>query len=260
MPNWSDDTFTAGEIPSTAKWNKLWDNDEHFHDFLVDGIENFIVSGGVSPTSASLASTRTALVAYITGVKVSISATAKTYTASKETYVDLGADGVYDYTEITVGGTAPALAANHIRVEIVTTSGTAVTAVQSTGLDRLGNDVGPKLLRNRPWTAYTNTGTGAGTVNYIRIGKTVYAYGRSNNGGSVASGGVFAFQIVWLAGIFGTAPETTAIPAELTTNADQQIYEPAAATNLLTQLSLRNASAVTVTGKVAWHAFGKTVL
>jgi len=91
---------------------------------------DFVASGGVW-TADSAGSTKngsmTAVVAYIGGLRVTASAiTAKVFTASKDTYVDLGSDGVVDYNEVANNAASPALAASHLRLAVVTTDGTDI--------------------------------------------------------------------------------------------------------------------------------------
>jgi len=93
-----------------------------------------IVSGGTLAQSAGLVGTFSNIVFYLAGRRFSGSSIAnKTYTASKDTYVDItgGSDGsiTVTYTEVANNAASPALAANYIRVGIVTTSGAAITNV-----------------------------------------------------------------------------------------------------------------------------------
>lgn len=91
-----------------------------------------IASGGAVAQSAGLVGTFSNIIFYINGVKYTGSSIAnKTYTASKDTYVDItGASGgavTVLYTEVANNAASPALTTNYIRVAIVTTSGAAIT-------------------------------------------------------------------------------------------------------------------------------------
>lgn len=90
---------------------------------------DYVYSGGICPTSASLKSTITACVAYVEGHRVSVSATAKTFTASKDTYVDLDKDGAYQYSEVANNAAEPSIASDAIRMFKAITNGTGVTTV-----------------------------------------------------------------------------------------------------------------------------------
>ena len=97
----------------------------------VGDLLNDWVAAGLLPSDpgAVLAMTTPAGVAYILGKRVSKIATGKTYTASKDTYVDLSSLGAYTYSEVTNGGAAPAVAANSMRLFKVVTNGTEITGV-----------------------------------------------------------------------------------------------------------------------------------
>lgn len=99
----------------------------------------FIASGGVI-TADSVGVNRnasmTAMICYINGRRISIAAvTARTYTASKDTYVDCldngDGTGTLVYTEVVNNAASPALAANSIRVGIVVTGATTIAATGS---------------------------------------------------------------------------------------------------------------------------------
>lgn len=101
---------------------------------LMPTLANCIVSGGTIAQSAGLIGTFSNIVFYLGGRRYSGSSIAnKTYTASKDTYVDItgGSDGSVSvtYTEVANNAASPSLAANYLRVGIVTTSGAAITNV-----------------------------------------------------------------------------------------------------------------------------------
>lgn len=78
----------------------------------------------------------TAATIYINGRRIPIAAvTARTFTASKDTYVDvldnLDGTGTLVYTEVTNNAASPALAANSIRVAIIVTGATTIAAAGS---------------------------------------------------------------------------------------------------------------------------------
>lgn len=117
---------------------------------------DFVSSGLTIPTSANLISSVAAGIAYINGKRIAFSAVAKTFTASKDTYVDLKDDGTLVYVEVANGATSGmALTANAIRIAKVVTSGVAITKViqgagifpgagdqqEFAGLDPLGNPI-----------------------------------------------------------------------------------------------------------------------
>lgn len=98
---------------------------------------DFIYSGGVwtgDSYGASLNASMTAIVCYINGQRGTVSAvTARAFTASKDTYVDiLNNAGTFSlvYTEVANNAVSPALAANSIRLGIIV-SGANIAAAGS---------------------------------------------------------------------------------------------------------------------------------
>ena len=115
---------------------------ETLQDHAVSGLEWSIVSG--------LNGTMTTGVAYITDptplmVRISVpTISSRTFTASKDTYVDMSYDGTITYTEVTLTTAAPALAANNIRLAFVRTDGTDITIISQSGAyDNLENTIRP---------------------------------------------------------------------------------------------------------------------
>lgn len=104
-----------------------------------DGFYDYVASGGVwsgdsygSNRNASM----TAMVIYINGRRISISAvTARTFTASKDTYIDVldNADGTGTlvYTEVSNNAASPSLAANSVRIGIIVTGASTIAAAGS---------------------------------------------------------------------------------------------------------------------------------
>lgn len=102
-------------------------------------IFDHVVSGGVWSGDA-YASTRnasmTAMVCYINGLPITIAAvTARSFTASKDTYIDVLSNGdntgTLVYTEVTNNAASPALAANSIRIGIIVTGASNIASVAS---------------------------------------------------------------------------------------------------------------------------------
>lgn len=127
---------------------------------------NYVTSGGVVAQSAGLIGTFSNIVFYLNGQRYSGSSIAnKTYTASKDTYVDVtavsgGAVSV-TYTEVANGASAPALTANYVRIAKVVTNGSAITSVTQDGSnDLLGNMIYPRFGQKfaTAYKAYDTTG------------------------------------------------------------------------------------------------------
>lgn len=100
---------------------------------------NYVVSGGVwsgDAYASTRAASMTALVCYINGRRLTVSAvTARSFTASKDTYIDVldNADGTATlvYTEVTNNAASPALASNSMRLGIVVTGASNIAAATS---------------------------------------------------------------------------------------------------------------------------------
>jgi hypothetical protein len=102
-------------------------------------IFDHVASGGVWSGDA-YASTRnasmTTLVCYINGLPITIAAvTARSFTASKDTYIDVLSNGdntgTLVYTEVTNNAASPALASNSIRIGIIVTGASNIASVAS---------------------------------------------------------------------------------------------------------------------------------
>lgn len=111
-----------------------------------EATSDFIVTGtGTVAQSAGLVGTFSNITYYMSGVRYTASSIAnKTYTASKDTYVDINTSGTVTYVEVANGATAGmTLTASSIRVAKVITNGSAITSVVQLGTDPLGNLIFP---------------------------------------------------------------------------------------------------------------------
>ena len=123
---------TVEIISDGSNWLKIADLDNYL--LTPDVFSDFVVSGllGTDP-GASLAMTIPGGTAYVMGrriVKSSADADlTKTYTASKDTYVDISNAGAITYSEVANGAAAPAVAVNSIRTQKVVTNATEITSV-----------------------------------------------------------------------------------------------------------------------------------
>jgi len=113
-------TIVCSKLDANSCPENRWN--ESFNDYVFTGL--------TTPTSATLASTTASGTAYVNGVRVVKDATAKTYTASKHTYVDVSSTGTFTYSEVAINATEPSVAANSIRLSRVSTDSTKVLAVR----------------------------------------------------------------------------------------------------------------------------------
>ena len=100
-----------------------------------ENIGEYVYTGLLPPTATGLASTTTAGTAYVendgddTLHRVVKAATAKTYTASKDTYVYLDFTGTYSYEEVANNAAQPTTPDNSILLAKVVTDATDVSSV-----------------------------------------------------------------------------------------------------------------------------------
>lgn len=93
-------------------------------------ISDHVASGLVVTDDTGLTADISAGVAYINGIRLNVAADLNhAFTASKDTYVDLGDNGVLDFNEVSNGATAPTLEANHLRLARVITNATDTTSI-----------------------------------------------------------------------------------------------------------------------------------
>lgn len=99
--------------------------------FLDQSTPDQILTGIVGNKSANLTHTISAGTAFVNGFPIDVAAAAHTYNASKDTYVDLKADGTFDFSnEVANNAAEPPVTANSLRILRVITSGSAIAFVQ----------------------------------------------------------------------------------------------------------------------------------
>lgn len=113
-------SITHVALDSNADPVNRWD--EAFNDFVYTGL--------LPTTATGLTGTIPAGTAYVSGMRVVKADTSHTFTATKDTYIDLSKNGVFTYSEVAVSGAAPTTAANSIRLCKVRTNATDITAVE----------------------------------------------------------------------------------------------------------------------------------
>lgn len=104
-----------------------------------EDVFDHVISGGVwsgDSYAVNRNASMTAIVVLINGRRIAISAVvARTFTASKDTYIDvldnLDGTGTLVYTEVANNAASPALASNSIRIGIIVTGATTIAAVGS---------------------------------------------------------------------------------------------------------------------------------
>ncbi len=95
----------------------------------IDAFDEVTISGMTAPTSVDLIHIIAAGIAFINNKRVVTSDTSHTYTASKDTYVDVDDAGTFTFIEVANGADAPALTTNSIRIMKVVTDVDNITGV-----------------------------------------------------------------------------------------------------------------------------------
>lgn len=98
-------------------------------------LRDYVASGGVwsgDSYGSTRAASMTAAVVYIAGRRVSVTAvTARTFTASKDTYMDVDNTGTITYTEVANNAASPALSAGNLRLGVIITAAGSIANVGS---------------------------------------------------------------------------------------------------------------------------------
>ena len=113
-------TITSSKLDDNSNPTKRWD--EAFNDWVFTGI--------VPATSASLTSDISAGTAYIAGYRVVKDTYSKTYGANTWTYVDLSSNGTYTFTETGIGTGEPAVSTGAMRIGRVSSDSTTINHVR----------------------------------------------------------------------------------------------------------------------------------
>lgn len=109
---------------------------------------SFVYSGGVPADDTDLTSDISAIVVYINGYRITKGATALTYTANRDNYVDISQSGSYTVSPVTIGAAAPSVAANSARLAKVVTNGTEILTITDLARRSLSGLVVPTNFRD----------------------------------------------------------------------------------------------------------------
>ena len=156
--------------------------------------QNTVVESGCVPADdTDLTSDISACVVYVSGYRVSKAATANTYTASRDCYVDLSQSGVYTTTCVTNGATAPSVAANSSRLAKVVTDGTEITTITSLYTTRVPGLIIPANYRTGLAVSKDSTTTltvfpGSAEINNSMVTKTTTTTLTISTAGDYAGG------------------------------------------------------------------------
>lgn len=156
--------------------------------------QNTVVESGCVPADdTDLTSDISACVAFVNGKRISKGATANTYTASRDCYVDLSQSGTYTTSCVTNGASQPSVAANSTRLAKVVTDGTEITTVTSLFTTRVPGLVIPSNYRDGLSVSQASTTTitvmsGSLEVNNSMVTKTTATTLTISTAGDYAGG------------------------------------------------------------------------
>lgn len=113
----------------------LDDNNNSLELFRSEGIYDHVVSGCVwtgDNYGGNRLGSMTSGVVMLAGVRVPVAAiSGRTFTASKDTYIDVDNSGTVYYTEASNNAASPALTAGRIRIAIVVTGASSIASLAS---------------------------------------------------------------------------------------------------------------------------------
>ena len=164
-----------------------------------------VVSGLVVTQDTLLDGDMSAGTAYITQALISVDAvTARAFTVSVDTYVDVGDDGVVTYSEVAIDVSAPALAADAIRLYKVVTDATEITSIVDLRVLHVGTftfvnlamvgtamevyNAGNNPIYYRHGAASTSEGMPIAPRTSVTVAETVYIKPTGKNGKVITTG------------------------------------------------------------------------
>lgn len=100
-----------------------------FSNWYAESLGDWTYTGMLPATSVDLTSDVSAGTSYVKGARVTISATSKTYTASKDTWVYIDSNGTLQYVAVANDAAQPTTPANSLLLAKVVTDGDNITAV-----------------------------------------------------------------------------------------------------------------------------------
>src|SRR3990167_4394563 len=115
---------------------------------LTTANNGYVYSGCTPATSVNLTSDVSACTAYVAGYRITRTATSQTYTASRDTYLDISQAGTYTQAAVANGAAEPAVTANSIRLALVVTDVDNVTSVTDRANRRIPGLVTPSHFRD----------------------------------------------------------------------------------------------------------------
>lgn len=163
--NIADDTITESDMADNANPRIRTNQGASCADLVVTGLLP-------TTTVATLVGSIPAGTVYPDGYYVNkASATPKTFTASKWTFVDIDLNGDFTYSEVAIDGSTPSVGSNSARLARVSTDGTQVSSV---------TDLRTTSCASGPFSAISHTTSEATLDDLLKVGSPDK---RGNNNG-----------------------------------------------------------------------------
>lgn len=121
--------ITVGAPANASVWNSVYGQLDSALADTEAALGDFIVSGGLAGTSASLTISVPALRAFVLNTYVQAATQNLTVTLNQDTYVDVDSSGVLHMSGVANGAAVPALFANSIRLFKAVSGASTVTSV-----------------------------------------------------------------------------------------------------------------------------------
>lgn len=208
-------------------WTAIKDGSANtgMHQWFDESFADYVQSGAtIAPASGLIASISSGVV-YINGRRLTLNNASKTFTASKDTYVDVVAlsgsnTATLSYTEVNSGVSGSAPVSNGIHIGMVQTHTASITRTKLDGTDVLGNPIktpsptSPVLISNPFKFAVVKTDAQNSSASFAKVTFTSENFDTNNNFASstytcpVAGFYQFNFALAWL-----TNPGSFAIAA-----------------------------------------------
>lgn len=129
-------------------WTAIKDGSANtgMHQWFDESFADYVYSGATIAQASGLIASISSGVVYINGRRLTLNAASKTFTASKDTYVDVVAlsgsnTATLSYTEVNSGVSGSAPVSNGLHIGMVQTHTASITRLVQAGTDVLGNPI-----------------------------------------------------------------------------------------------------------------------
>jgi len=203
-------------------WTAIKDGSANtgMHQWFDESFADYVYSGATIAQASGLIASISSGVVYINGRRLTLDATSKTFTASKDTYVDVVAlsgtnTATLSYTEVNSGVSGSAPVSNGLHIGMVQTHTASITRTVQSGTDVLGNPIktpSPTAAVNidNPYKfkVYRNAAANAGTApTYAKVVFDTELYDTNNNfaTGTYTAPVTGFYEFSWVVGLAATA-------------------------------------------------------